>query len=192
MQYAIVRFGQETVVARYVGHADAMAISRAVFRDSLAEIAVRPLLTEPAQSKPGWLNSSLVPSPSPATPSLPAGWHVEPGAPSGCSGLPSPTQAVSASPVGDFTVAFRAAAWPGPSIDAARAARGCAALGMAGTDRYSYSTRAPWWGTPYAARGLLVPTAGGGLMQLELVAPEASVPAVLPLFDAWVRSISRQ
>jgi hypothetical protein len=39
---------------------------------------------------------------------------------------------------------------------------------------------------------LLVSTAGGGLWQLEMVAPEASVAAVMPLFDAWVAAQTRK
>ena len=188
MLYALIDLGREKIVARYVGTAAAIAMNRSVFRDSLAELRARLLLTaEAASAKPAWMSAAVPPAAADRF-STPLGWVVEAGMPSGCTGLSAPTQALSTSPMEDYRIAFRAARWAGPAIDAGQAAGRCAAVSMESAQGFSYTTRVAWWGTTYVARGVLRPAGNGGLWHLEMIAPEGADGRVMPLFDAWVKA----
>src|SRR6185436_6559222 len=99
MDYAIVDLGSEKLVARYVGSAERMAFNESVLRESLSSLQAQRFV--PAAGvvveRLEWstLNGrSMVP--------VPAGWNVEPGRPSPCSGLPEPAAFTAASPEHDF------------------------------------------------------------------------------------------
>jgi S1-C subfamily serine protease len=181
--YAVIDADRELIVARYIGTAEIVALNRSVLQASLTGLEVRALMTaEIAKGLPTALAPTAVSGASTPVP-VPAGWLVEPGAPSSCAGLPAPSLGFSAMPAGDFTVQFRAA-WRPAAADAVAAARACApergALGAA-----SYASAANWWGVPYRAEGAFV-AGPGGVWHLEAIAPASKMAFVLPAFTAWV------
>jgi hypothetical protein len=190
MIHVIVDLGREKVVARYLGSSDAMAMNRSVVQSSLADLEARPLLTSEITRVvlPAW--STTTPLPRAGAVPLPDGWITDGGTTSGCGGLPPPESSLAMSPAGDFTVQFRAAWWPG-GIDASRAARTCSARSGALGDA-SYASQAQWWGDTYDALGAFVVPGPDGFWHVEMVAPARKATFVAPLFEQWVKGLSRQ
>jgi S1-C subfamily serine protease len=189
MLYVLADLGREKLVARYVGTTEALALNRSVLQASLAELEAKPLLVDEINRPPGTALTTL-PSSVPGSPPsvVPSGWLVETGAPSECKGVGPAAYSYQTSPVGDFTVSFRAAWWS-TSIDLVRAARGCGRqagpLGEA-----SYASRVAWLGTSYAAQGAFASAPAGGVWQLEMVVPDVKSSLVSPLFETWVKAMT--
>src|SRR5207244_9887152 len=126
MGYAVVDLGKEKIAARYVGPADQVAFNRAVFRASVETLEADPLLSAEIAVAPAE-SFEPVPLPEPEAPTIvmPRKWAHEPTAPVACRGLPPPDAVLSASPEGDFTVAFRAAWWRAAGVTPEAAATAC-------------------------------------------------------------------
>ena len=191
MEYSLVDLGRETLVTRYLGHAEQVAFNQAVLRASLADLEVQPLLTRELDRlvEAQWSVVDVGYSRAPLI-SVPAGWVQEPGAPFACPGLPPADFSLSASPVGDFTVVFRLAWWPAAEAEAERAVAACSArtgpLGHA-----AYASREDVLGTASSVEGVFVQLEVGGLLQLEVISPVAKLDVVGELFAAWIREASR-
>jgi hypothetical protein len=55
----------------------------------------------------------------------------------------------------------------------------------------SYATRANAWGITYQIEGIFVPLSGGGVWQLEMVAPMEKSRFVAGVFGEWFKATSR-
>ena len=187
MEYAVVDLGKEKIAARYVGPADQVAFNRAVFRASVETLEADPLLSAEIAAAPAE-SFEPVPLPEPEAPAIvmPRKWAHEPTAPVACRAMPPPDAALSASPEGDFTVAFRAAWWRAAALAPEAAATAC------GWTRRSagpaaYSRRHVLLGVTIGAEGEWI-AGGDGLLRLEVEAPEAKLPLLRDLFTAWVKA----
>jgi len=189
MDYAVLDLGAEKLIARYVGPAEAMAFNEGVLRESLRSLqaermlAAGPVPTDEVEwsGVPGLASHDIVP--------MPAGWVIEPGRPSTCPGLRQPVSTASASPLRDFTLVLRAAAWPDGSVDPASAAAACSSrrgpLGDA-----SYSMRDNWLGVTYAVEGVFLRVGGRQVVQLEVLSTVEQSARAKDLLDAWVKKAS--
>jgi hypothetical protein len=164
MESAVLDLGAEKLVARYVGPAEQMAFNESILRTSLAELAGDRLLSAELQSveKLEWSTRSD------SHVAMPAGWVIEQGGPTRCSGLPPPTSTISTSPAGDFTIVLRASVWSAEfALD--RAAAACSS--RRGTlEESSYVAAAEWLGVSYTVEGVFA-RVGSRTVQLEVVAP---------------------
>ena len=190
MEYLLVDLGRETVVTRYLGHAEQAAFNQAVLRESLSDLEIRPLLTGELDRavEARWVATVGYPG-APRIIVL-AGWVQEPGAPFACPGLLSPRFSLSASPAGNFTVVFRLAWWPAVGAEAERAASACSG-GTGPSGHAAYASRDEVLGTSHLVEGLFMWLEAGGLLQLEVISPDAKREVVRELFAAWVREVSR-
>lgn len=167
MDYATLDLGAEKLVARYVGPAEAMAINERVLRESLSGLDGRRLIAgaPPPLEQLDWRGAEPGPGQGFV---LPAGWVAEPGAPSPCQKLPQPDRSVSASPVQNYTLVLRSAAWSDGDMLPASAAAACwpdrGSLGEA-----SYTFREAWMGVTYTVEGVLVRTGPKQVLQIEVV-----------------------
>ena len=132
MAYALVDLGREKLVARFVGPAEQLAFNEAVLRESLTSIEAERLLVGEldAVEKLEWEAASAerrVP--------VPAGWFVEPGAPSTCAGFSNPVGAGTAVAVRNFAMALRVAVWPGAVVPEEAAAKCSSRPRVAGRPR---------------------------------------------------------
>jgi len=170
MDYAILDLGAEKLVARYIGPAEAMAINEGLLRESLTGLEGRRLIAGalPPVEQIDWSGAQAGPSQGSV---LPAGWVVEPGAPSACQGLPQPDRTASVSPVQNYGLVLRSAAWSEGGVAPASAAEACSprrgSLGDA-----SYTSRESWMGVTYAVEGVFVRSGPKQLLQLEVVSTE--------------------
>jgi S1-C subfamily serine protease len=184
--YTLIDLGKEMLVARYIGAADTIAANRSLLHGSLRSLEATALLTNevsrpldmlPSESRHALSATVSVP--------VPRGWIVESGRPWLCApALGAPTAALTISPAGDFSVALRAAWFPGASAEAPAASRTCAAPGAFGDA--SYTARAAAWGVDYRLDGVFVPARQDGLWQLEVIAPTGKSALVSQLFAKWV------
>lgn len=187
--YGVLELGNEKLVARYVGPAESVAYNEHVLRDSLLSLEGRRLTAGEAIATPSveWTEGSGT-SAVPGVP-LPAGWIVEPAAPSPCRALPAPVATASAYPVRDVTTALRVAVW-GPAVPAPQdAAAACAARRGAG-GAASYVSRIEWLGVSYLVEGVFVRLDSKRLAQMEVIAPEPRAAASRALLAAWVARVS--
>jgi S1-C subfamily serine protease len=187
--YTIVDLGKEKIVARYTGRADLVAANRSLLHASLAALEANPLLTaEVARGvQANWISTI---GSAPARFNLPTvdGWVVEPGAPWQCAAGPQPAAALTMSPLGDFTVALRAA-WHSASVkDVTSAARKCSPQ-PGGFGETSYVARAAAWGVTYQIDGVFVQFPGSGVWQLEMITPVEKGRFVSDVFAEWIKAI---
>ena len=183
MTYALVDLGREKLVARFVGPAERVAYNESILREALTSIDADRLLVGElaAVERLEWQAASAerrVP--------VPAGWFVEPGAPSRCPGLSNPVGAGTAVPVRDFTMALRVAVWPGAVVPEEAAAK-CSS-DRASPRTSSYATRTEWLGAPYIVEGVFV-RAGAQILQLEVLSPEARSAYARALLAAWTKRV---
>jgi S1-C subfamily serine protease len=189
MLYAISDLGPEKLVARYVGHAEPVKFNESVLRQSLASLeGQRQVLAEPpAVEKLEW--STLPAATGQRALPVPAGWMIEPSAPSPCPDLPQPGAVAAASAPHDFTVVLRAAIWSGSDVLPDAAASACSAVrGPQGAS--SYASRAQWLGVSYAIEGVFVRTGPRQLMQLEVVSPDRKSAFARALLAEWIKKAS--
>ena len=190
MVYTIIDLGAEKIVARYVGEADTIAANRSSLQTSLADLEVQPLIsaavTRPVQAK--WTQTARTNSGS----EIPIidGWVVEASLPWSCAkGLPPASAGLAMSPVGDFTVAFRAGWYAGPMKDLASASRQCSQQ-PGGFGQTSYATGADGWGVAYQVQGVFLEVEGTGVWQLEMIAAAEKIGFVAALFGEWIKAIA--
>lgn len=197
VEYAIVDRGDEKVVARYLGPADAVAFNLGLIRRSLrsleagqmlVKLSPRPLVAgTPALDSVSWPEGE-------GRALAPAGWSREPATQSACRRLPPADNGLAASHPNDYTLVLRALRWmaPGPALvpaveacgaDAGRGAR------ASGASPPQYALRFERLGVPIEARGILLRSEGESLL-LELEAPVAKLPIVQLLYERWVREVA--
>ena len=176
----------EAILARYLGAPDELAFNSAAIAASLESLTATPLADSPIAGPVPVAALEGFPLGTLATPGvlLPIGWFV--GSPvrgtSSC-GVQA-ERAVAASPPGDFTVSLRAYWHAGSDVDAEAAARTCS-RSRSGLGRGSYVRSEERFGVRFGAEGLFVPL-GGGLLQLEVSAPEEKLGFLAALAGAWV------
>jgi hypothetical protein len=189
VDYVLASLRGETVVARYLGPADSIAFNLGLLHRSLESLEAEPLLTDPVRAPVGVaIDKAASPDPAGNRVPFPAGWAVEPPASAACPGLPPADEGAAASPSGDFTVVFRMMRWERLRAAAERASRACGSGPASGE---GYSRRFSRLGVAMGASGILVPQANG-LVLLEVEAPEAKLPFVRDLFDAWARRFGKK
>jgi S1-C subfamily serine protease len=184
MEYVIVERGGEKIVVRFVGPAWQLAYNASAIRAALRQVDVEALRA-PGRGVTGpaawWPRAPARGTPLDRVP-LPSGWLVEPVGPLACGGLPPPSDAVSASPPGDFASALRAGWLPAPGIGAQAAAAAC---GDPRGDDGSYSRAFTFLGTRYLVEGRFAAVDATGLLQLEWTAPADQGAALRSVFAAW-------
>jgi hypothetical protein len=187
VEYALVDRRGEKVVARYLGHPDAIAYNLGLVRASLRSLAADPM--RDAGASLDWEAFEPVALAAGGAVPLPAGWPTEPAAESVCGALPPAPEGVAASPPSDFTIVLRALRWPGTAASAlASAMASCGSPGVTeATTGASYTGRVDRLGVPLSVQGALVPQ-GDGVLLLELEVPLSRLPAVEGLWGRWVAS----
>lgn len=184
MELALLDRGEEKLLARYWGPAEAVAYNRAVLWGSLDSLVADPLLTAPVAAP---IHADFEPAdlPDPEAPSIgmPSGWSREPCLDEAPEGLPAPEAALTASPPGDFTVALRALWWrTAPAAPEAAARQRSPASGSAGES--AYVREEGFLGTPFAAEGVFR-SVGKGLLLLEVRAPREKAPFLADVYAKW-------
>ena len=189
LQYGILELGSEKLIARYVGSLEQLAYNESVLRDSVLSLEgqrlivgelgpVEKLQWTTASGAAGGLN---VP--------IPAGWVVEPGAPSLCARLPPASASATMYPARDVTLALRVAVWDTATVAPQDAAAACSSRrGSSASD--SYAQRADWLGVSYAIEGTFV-RVGSRQIQLEVISPDQKSPVAHALLSAWVNQVAR-
>ena len=190
MQYGILELGNEKLVARYVGSAEHLAYNESVLRESLLSLDGRRLNAGDPGSveKLEWsvAGSSAGGSRLP----MPAGWVVEPGAPSPCAGLPPASAMTAAYPAHDVALALRAAVWDTANVVPQEAATACSARRGPG-GAASYSLRAEWLGVSYSIEGTFIRLGARQVAQLEVIAPVQKGAFARALLAAWIERANK-
>jgi len=186
MDYAVLDLGPEKLVARYVGSPEQVAFNESVVRESLFSLQVQRFVPDEriAVEKLEWSTQndrSMVP--------VPAGWSVEPGRPSPCSGLPQPAGFTAAFPPHDFTLMIRAAVWRGGEVVPDAAASACSSR-RGSVEGASYASRGAWLGTTYVAEGAFVRVGSNQVVQLEVLATEERAALARALLATWMKKAS--
>ena len=186
MDYAVLDLGPEKLVARYVGSPEQVAFNESVVRESLFSLQVQRFVPDEriAVEKLEWSTQndrSMVP--------VPAGWSVEPGRPSPCSGLPQPAGFTAAFPPHDFTLMIRAAVWRGGEVVPDVAASACSSR-RGSVEGASYASRGAWLGTTYVAEGAFVRVGSNQVVQLEVLATEERAALARALLATWMKKAS--
>lgn len=195
VEYAIVDQGDEKVVARYLGPADAVAFNLGLIRRSLRSLEAGQMLIHlsPRPLVAGYPGFERVSLPEGEGQVLaPAGWSREPVRQSACRGLPAPDNGLASSHPSDYTLVLRALRWPAGRAALVQAVGTCgtgAERGAPGTSESRYALRFARLGVPIEALGVLVVREGESLL-LELEAPVAKLPIVEGLYDRWVRAVA--
>ena len=189
MEYVILGDSPEFVIARFEASADHVAYNRSILRNALDTIQIESLLSNPVRRQfsvpeTGW-RVLMFPVISNPVIVLPNGWNEDGGGPIRCDGLPLPTAGVASSPPGDFTVALRAA-WLDEVMDPKIAALACGD-NSGEHDGTAYRTQLAWLGINYIVEGVFVPRSGG-ILQLELIAPEEKHSFMEDLYNGWVEA----
>jgi len=186
MDYAVLDLGPEKLVARYVGSPEQVAFNESVLRESLFSLQAQRFVPDEriALEKLEWSTQnerSMVP--------VPAGWSVEPGRPSPCSGLPQPAGFTAAFPPHDFTLMIRAAVWRGGEVVPDAAASACSSR-RGSVEGASYASRGAWLGTTYVAEGAFVRVGSNQVVQLEVLATEERAALARALLATWMKKAS--
>jgi hypothetical protein len=185
MVFAVMDLGREKLVARFVGPLEPITFNEGVLREALSTLEAAPLLGAEGLSleRLEWTAAPRANAQSRAVP-MPAGWLVEPGAPTACPGVPSAGTHGATLPVQDFTIALRLAMWPVGAVLPQEAAMACSPRrGAAGRD--SYTLREDVLGAAYLVEGLFV-RIGDDIVQVEVRSPEQQAPFARALLSAWV------
>jgi S1-C subfamily serine protease len=189
VEYAVIDLGQEKLVARYTGAPEVLAYNGSVFRASLAslegELLRRP--SAPGTQVGAWAPIASAPVGSPLRrATLPGGWLQEPQGPLPCRGLVQATDAVSASPLPDFSRTLRVGVVRQPGMTAAGAAGAC---GTPGAEAGDYQGLASWLGATIYVEGRFVQVADGEFVQFEVVGSAEDRAALHELFSAWTAHV---
>ena len=195
VEYAIVDQGDEKVVARYLGPADAVAFNLGLIHRSLRSLEAGQMLLNlpPRPLVAGYPALESVSLPEGEGRVLaPAGWSREPARQSVCRRLPAPDNGLMSSHPSDYTLVLRALRWTAGRSALVQAVEACGAgagPGAPGTGESRYALRFARLGVPIEARGILVSPEGESLL-LELEAPVAKLPIVEGLYERWVREVA--
>jgi S1-C subfamily serine protease len=187
MDYAIVDLDGEKLVARYIGPASDIAFNASVLRDSLISLDGQKIVREGVDPivTPEWAIATAADGKSHLP--IPAGWVIEPSAPSLCRGLPQANAVVTAFPPHDFSVAARAGVWSDTDFTPEQAAAMCSAP-RASTGLASYASHADWLGVSYSIEGTFVRIGPRQIVQLEVIAPDRKSLLTHSLLAAWIKN----
>jgi hypothetical protein len=190
MQYGILELGAEKLVARYIGSAEQLAYNESVFHESLLSLEGQRLVTSEPRSVEGiaWVAATTFAGLTNLP--LPAGWVVEPGAPSMCPGLPRASAVTAAYPERDVTLALRAAVFDTVTVVPEEAAAACSSR-RGSNGAASYVLRTDWLGVSYAIEGTFVRLGPRQVVQLEVIAPDQKGAAARALLAAWIEKAAR-
>jgi hypothetical protein len=186
MVYAVLDVGPEKLLARFTGPAEQVAFNEGALRESLASLEGERLIagTMVPLERLEW--SVATGADGQRGIPFPAGWIVEPGAPTVCAGLPLSNEQGVTVPPQTFTVALRVAVWTGAAVIPEEAASRCSSrrgsLGAA-----SYMSGADWLGVAYSIEGVFVRLGPARVQQMEVVSTQASAAAARALLTAWVK-----
>ncbi len=185
MVYAIATMEDEHLVARYVGPPDLLAFNSSMLRASLESLEADPFRTEPFES-PRDLEFRTGPFLLHEAPlvRLPVGWVLDFEVPSSCVSDPGPQSWIGASPAGDFTVSVRLAWWPDAPLDPTTAVSRCGDT-RGPEEAPVYRARADEAGAAYVTEGTFLEGPDGGLLQVEVRAPERSFAVVRRSLEDW-------
>ncbi len=185
VEYALVEYALEKIVARYLGPADAVAFNLGLIRRSLSSLVAEklraPLPPEASlvADRPG-PDGPFSPARFPRGPAqpipMPAGWVVETSEDPPCAGVPQPDAGIGARHRVDYALSLRAWSW-GRALSAAEL-RSCAAEG-----------RVERFGIDFARRRASL-RRGEETLLLELEAPGAWLAPASALFDRWLQAIA--
>jgi len=171
VEFAVLGLGPEKIVARYSGPEAVVAYNLSVVRASLASLSAERLLRSPvAGPLEAVFEAATMSLPDAPPVPMPVGWTREPCVAEPPPELPLADAALSASPLGDFSLALRALWW--------RDGSGVAQAGP-------YRRERALLGTAYVETGFVVPVQRGVLL-LEARAPRDKAPFVAGLFERWV------
>jgi hypothetical protein len=181
----VVGVGEEALLARWIGDADAVAFNRGALRRSLESIEAEPLSDPAARLAP-----DLVPARLRAGPELPLlaprDWLAEPVPLAPCDGLRDPNAGLGWRWPGDFRVVVRLLWWRQPQGSSTDAASNCSDR-ASGLGPGSWSVGGDWLGAAWVREGLFLEHAGG-LLLLDVETPLESAPLVQPVAAAWIRA----
>jgi S1-C subfamily serine protease len=184
MLYAIVDLGREKLVARFVGSSEQVAFNESVLRASLVSLEGRPLITGDVTAPSNWSmamgldGQRLVP--------FPAGWILEPGAPTSCRGLSAFDIQAAGTPPQDFTLVLRVGVWNGSAVAPEQASGSCSSMrGSLGTA--SYVLRANWMGVSYTIEGVFVRVGTQRMLQMEVLSTDSKAALARAVFSEWVK-----
>ena len=188
MIFAIVDLGREKLVGRFVGSAEQVAFNESVLRASLISLEGRPLIAGGDVAPPtNWSiattldGQGLVP--------FPAGWVLEPSAPTSCRGLAAFNAQGAAALPQDFTILLRVGVWNASTATPEQAAAACSSRrGSLGTS--SYVLRADWMGVSYTIEGVFVRAGAQRMLQMEMLSTDAKATSARALFAEWVKHSS--
>ncbi len=189
IEYTLLDLGQEQIVARYLGSPIDVAFNLGLLQRSLMSLQVAPLLTAEVRG-PREVAFERVRSVGAAGCGLPlpAGWSREETSFASCARRLRPPEAGGAtSPLGDFTVVFRALSWDRSSVPGARLARACGA--GPGTLGPTYARGGERLGVPLAFWGVVVER-GTEILLLEAEAPEAKLRFLREAFLMWGNEVA--
>jgi len=188
MIFAIVDLGREKLVGRFVGSAEQIAFNESVLRASLISLEGRPLIAGGDVVPPTNWSIATTPDGQRLVP-FPAGWIVEPSAPTSCRGLPAFDTQGAATPPQDFTLVLRAGVSTTSTLGPEQAAAACSSkrgsLGAA-----SYSLRADWMGVSYTIEGVFVRAGPQRILQMEVLSTDAKATLARAFFAEWIRRSS--
>ncbi len=188
VEYALLDVSGEKVVARYLGGADDVAFNLGLLRRSLEGLEAVPLLTDEIRVAPEVaLESVAFPGESLRSLLMPVDWTREPGSTSSCQAAPGTSPGLAASPLGDFTVVFRALSWDPLAGSLAELANQCGA--GPGTIGPTFARGRGRLGVSMALWGVLLEH-DGRVILLEAEAPEAKLPLLRDAFVSWVRGVA--
>ncbi|HEY7189701.1 MAG TPA: trypsin-like peptidase domain-containing protein [Vicinamibacterales bacterium] len=185
MLYAIVDLGREKLVARFVGSAEQVAFNESVLRASLVSLDGRRLIAGGDASPPTNWSIAMATDGQRLVP-FPAGWVLEPSAPTSCRGLAAfDTQGAAALPQ-DFTLVLRVGVWNASTAGPDQAAAACSSRrGSLGSS--SYVLRADWMGVSYTIEGVFVRVGTQRMLQMEVLSTDAKASFAHALFAEWVK-----
>jgi S1-C subfamily serine protease len=189
MHYGIIELGAEKLIARYVGSEEQLAYNESVVRDSILSLDGRRLIAGEMRSIDGFEWVQAGGSVAALNVPMPAGWVLEPGAPTVCTSLPQASTTGAMYPANDVTLALRAAVWDSATISPEDAAGACSARRGSGAAA-SYTQRADWLGVSYSIAGTFI-RVGSRQMQLEVISPDRKSPIARALLAAWIKQVAR-
>jgi S1-C subfamily serine protease len=186
VEYAILDLGQEKLVARFVGTPAQVAFSASVVRASLGSLDGDELRrgTVPAAPPSAWVAPAGFADSLLQQALLPAGWVQEPLPPLACGDLPAATEAVAASPPGDFARTIRAGLVRLTGLAAADASAACGTPLAPGAS--DYQTSVSWMGATSYVAGRFLQLTEDQFLHLEVVGPADQRAILRALFTAWI------
>lgn len=184
--YGVLDLGGEKLVARFVGPIEQIALNESVLHDTLLSLEAERRHTGDVApvGRQDW--SIVATADGRARLPLPAGWIVEPGAPSTCSGLPPMNAATAVLPAHDLTVTLRVAVWYSSAISPDDAAAACSS-GRAPLGRASYASMGSWLGVSYVVEGVFLARPPGQVVQLEVWAADHKRAVARAFLAEWAK-----